>query len=54
MPYKIEKRDSKYVVVKEDDGKVMGTHESYEKARAQQKALYAGEKTGKAASRMKK
>jgi hypothetical protein len=53
MPYKIQKRDSKWVVVKEDDGKVMGTHESYEKARDQQKALYAGEKTGKAASKLR-
>ena len=43
MPYAVHKRGDKYVVVKKDDGKVMGTHESLKKARAQIKAIYANE-----------
>ena len=43
MPYAVHKRGDKYVVVKKDDGKVMGTHESLEKARAQIRAIYANE-----------
>jgi hypothetical protein len=44
MPYKIEKRGNKYVVVKKEGGKVMGTHDSEEKAKSQLKALYANVK----------
>lgn len=43
MPYKVRKRGTKYVVVKENDGKVMGTHSSQSKAQAQVRALYAQE-----------
>lgn len=45
MPYKIQSNVegcSGYAVVKED-GKVMGCHESREKAIAQMRALYASE-----------
>jgi len=40
MPWKIEQRKGKWVVVNEETGEVMGRHGSKEKARAQQKALY--------------
>jgi hypothetical protein len=40
MPYKIEQRADKFVVVREDDGRVVGTHSSRAKATAQLKALY--------------
>lgn len=40
MPYRIEKRGNKWVVVNEDTGKVKGTHDSEEKARAQMRLLY--------------
>ena len=43
MPWKIEKRDEKYVVVKEGTGEVEGTHETEEEAKAQVRALYASE-----------
>lgn len=43
MPYKIKKSGSKYKVVKEGDGKVMGTHDTKKEALKQLKALYANE-----------
>jgi len=43
MPYQIRKAGNKFTVVKADDGKVMGTHPSRTKARAQLRALYANE-----------
>lgn len=43
MPYRVQKRNNSYVVVKENDGKVMGTHPSRERALAQLRALYAKE-----------
>ena len=44
MPYKIQNNDGKFEVVKESDGKVMGTHPTRAKAQAQMEALYANEK----------
>ena len=46
MPYMLAKKGSSYVVVKKSDGKVMGTHATKEKAKAQMKALYANTKEG--------
>lgn len=43
MPYKIKKAGNKFQVVKAEGGKVMGTHPSRTKARAQLRALYANE-----------
>ena len=43
MPYDIRESGGKYKVVKEDDGEVMGTHDTKEEARDQQQALYANE-----------
>jgi hypothetical protein len=40
MPWKVVKRGSKWQVVNKETGRVMGTHDSKEKARAQQSALY--------------
>ncbi|MEM5854666.1 MAG: hypothetical protein QXS37_04500 [Candidatus Aenigmatarchaeota archaeon] len=40
MPYKIEKRGNKYVVVNKKTGKVKGTHSSREKALRQMRLLY--------------
>lgn len=45
MPYKIQPQGDKFEVVKEDDGKVMGTHSTRAKAEAQLRALYANEKS---------
>lgn len=44
MPWKAVKRGSKWVVIKETTGKVVGTHSSKQKANAQVRALYANEK----------
>lgn len=41
MPWKVVKSGNKYKVVGIDSGKVHGTHDSADKARAQVKALYA-------------
>lgn len=41
MPYRVEKRKDKYVVISEGSGRVLGTHTSREKAMAQVRALYA-------------
>lgn len=43
MPYSIRRKEGKFEVVKDDDGKVMGTHPSRGKAKAQLAALYANE-----------
>jgi len=43
MPYTIGKKGSKFVVRKKHGGKVMGTHSSKKKAKAQQAAIYANE-----------
>ena len=43
MPYHIEKKDDQYQVIKNDDGKVMGKHDSEEKAKSQIAALYSNE-----------
>jgi len=43
LPYKAQKRGSKWVVVNKHSGKVMGTHDSEKKAQAQVRALYANE-----------
>ena len=40
MPWDVIQRNGKWVVV-DKHGKVVGTHPSKKKARAQQKALYA-------------
>lgn len=47
MPYSINKTGNKFQVVKDDDGRVMGEHDTREQARAQLSALYANE-SGKA------
>lgn len=44
MPWKVQKQGSKYAVVKETTGKVVGTHPTRAKATAQLRALYASEK----------
>jgi hypothetical protein len=44
MPYKIEQRADKFVVVREDGGRVVGTHSSRAKATAHVRALYANVK----------
>lgn len=41
MPWRIQKKGDKWLVVKEEDGKVVGTHPSREKALAHLRALYA-------------
>jgi hypothetical protein len=43
MPYSIRKQDGRHVVVKDDDGAVMGRHETEAQAQAQVRALYATE-----------
>lgn len=43
MPYDIKKKKGKWLVVKKGGGKVMGEHETKEKAVAQLRALYASE-----------
>lgn len=43
MPWKIEKRDDKFCVIKESDGSVVHCHDTREQALAQQRALYASE-----------
>lgn len=48
MPYKVEERGNKWVVVKEDDGQVMGEHDTKSEAEDQQAAIYANEKDSSA------
>jgi hypothetical protein len=43
MPWRIERRDGRYCVVKSDDGDVEGCHDSRAQAIKQQRALYAQE-----------
>jgi len=43
MPYSIKKSNDKYKVVKKEGGKVMGTHDTRQKAEKQVRALYAEE-----------
>lgn len=43
MPWDIRRHGSQYSVVKESDGKVVGTHPTKERALAQLRALYASE-----------
>jgi hypothetical protein len=40
MPWRIQKSNNKYQVVKESDGKVVGTHDSYKQAAKQLAALH--------------
>lgn len=44
MPWEVKKQGSKYLVVKQDGGKVVGTHDSEASANAQLEALYANVK----------
>lgn len=48
MPWHMERRGDKVVVVKDSDGKVVGTHSDRRKAIAQLRALYASETISKA------
>lgn len=41
MPYVVEQRGEKWACVNPDTGRVYGTHDTEEKAKAQQRALYA-------------
>ena len=43
MPWRVQKKNGGFVVVKKDNGKIVGTHSSKRKAEAQVRALYAGE-----------
>ena len=44
IPYSVVKRGDVWVVQKADGSRVFGRHDSEEKARKQQAALYANEK----------
>lgn len=44
MPYKIIKKNNKFVVINETTGAKRGTHDSYDKAVAQMRLLYGIEK----------
>jgi hypothetical protein len=43
MPWSVRRRGSRYEVIQDDTGEVVGTHGSKERARAQQAALYSTE-----------
>lgn len=43
MPYDIKKQGNKYVVVKKDTGKVLGTHDSMQSAQRQIYAIRSNE-----------
>ena len=43
MPWEVQEREGKWVVVKEGSGEAVGTHDSREGAMAQMRALYARE-----------
>lgn len=45
MPYQIEKRGNKWVVINKETGKVKGTHTTESKAKAQMRLLYSIEKS---------
>ena len=47
MPWRVQKKDGKFAVVKKDNGKVVGTHDTREKAEKQVRALYANEPSKK-------
>ena len=44
-PWHIEKREDEWCVIKNDDGKSAGCHDSEDKAKAQMAALYANERS---------
>ena len=44
MPYNIRKAGAKYEIVRKEDGKVVGTSNSQQKARASVRARMAGER----------
>lgn len=48
MPWRIEDRESGFVVVQENSGEVVGTHDTREEAEAHLAALYASEDNKKA------
>ena len=50
MPWKIEKQDDEWCVVKEDDGSIEGCHPSEDEAMAQMRAMHASENEDKEAS----
>lgn len=54
MPYAIRKRGSKFVVVSQDSGRVLGTHPSKAKAESQLRALYANVPDAKKGGKKKK
>ncbi len=41
MPFKIKRQGDKYLVISQDSGRVLGTHNTKTKAVAQLRALYA-------------
>lgn len=43
MPYTLKKQGSKVAIVRKDTGKVVGTSDTVEKAKASIRARYAGE-----------
>lgn len=45
MPYKIVKKNDKYLVINELTGKVKGTHDTKDKAISQMRFLYSIEKS---------
>lgn len=47
MPYAVRQRDSKFVVINKNTGKVKGTHTSRAKAESQVRLLYHVEAGGK-------
>ena len=47
MPYSVKKDGSQWKVVKDEDGKVMGTHGTKKEAQAQVRAIYASENTNR-------
>jgi phage head maturation protease len=52
MPWRIEKRDDEFCVIKEDDGESEGCHPTREKAEAQLRALYASENRSESNDRL--
>lgn len=44
MPYAIRKKGKKFLVVKKEGGKILGTHDSRSSAERQIRAIYANEK----------
>jgi phage head maturation protease len=51
MPWRIEKRDDKFCVIKDDDGENEGCHETEEGAKRQMRALYSSENRAEQAER---